>query len=137
MRRLIMVLAVSLLVVGCAARDQYGNPYPRPSENLVARFGCTPEEIEQERVNWHLAPKPGQSVCVALARYGTPASVYFIDNPILESVRMSWTIGRGSYPYLSSVSARKYKDVPITYESGNGHRVGKWIIDTVSGFEGY
>lgn len=137
MRRLVMVLAVALLVVGCAARDQYGNPYPRPSENLLARFGCTPEEIEQERVNWHLAPKPGQSVCVALARYGTPVSVRFRDNPMFESVGMSWTIGRGGYPYLSSVSALKYKNVPITHASGNGDRIGKWIIDTVRGFEGY
>ena len=137
MRRLIVVLAVALLVVGCAARDQYGNPYPRPSENLVARFGCTPEEIEQERANWHLAPKPGQSVCVALARYGTPESVHFSDYLMFESVLMFWTIGRGSYPYLSSVGARKYKNVPITYASGNGDRIGKWIIDTVSGFEGY
>lgn len=74
---------------------------------------------------------------MALARYGRPYSVKINNHSFFDGGSISWTIGRGSYPYLSFITATKYKDVDTSYMIGKADQIRKWIIDSVSGFDGY
>ena len=136
MKKGFVVVLVSLLLMGCAARgDPYGNPYPRVSDELAARFGCDPELMERERANWNYVVNVGESICVALARYGKPYSMSIDHNRYFDSVFLVWRIEALPYRRLASVTAFKYKS--NTRFLLPGRRTDCWCIESVMGFEGY